>query len=69
MQPTPHPMTCDKDFEIYSSIRGPAGSKKWQNASKVVSVVLMVAGMGLAFIALVAGNGGSKWSGLVSRLL
>ena len=69
MQPSPYPMACDEDFEIYSSIRCHAGSKKWQNASKIVSVVLMVAGMGLAFIALVAGNGGSKWSGLVSRLL
>ena len=42
-----------------------AGSKKWQNASKLVSVVLVIAGAGLAFIALVGGNGGPRWSGLV----
>ena len=42
-----------------------AGSKKWQNASKLVSVVLIIAGAGLAFIALVGGNGGPRWSGLV----
>ena len=41
------------------------GSKKWQNASKLVSVVLIIAGAGLAFIALVGGNGGPRWSGLV----
>ncbi|CAK0764240.1 hypothetical protein CVIRNUC_003138 [Coccomyxa viridis] len=41
------------------------GSKKWQNASKLVSVVLVIAGAGLAFIALVGGNGGPRWSGLV----
>ena len=43
-----------------------AGSRKWQNASKMVSVLLVIAGMGLAFIALVGGNGGPRWSGLVS---
>ena len=68
MQSCTHPMPCDKDFKIYPSFCCHAGSKKWQNASKIVSVVLIIAGMGLAFIALVAGNGGSKWSGLVSRL-
>ncbi len=45
-----------------------AGSKKWQNASKLVSVVLVIAGAGLAFIALVGGNGGPRWSGLVIPL-
>lgn len=32
----------------------------------MVSVLLVIAGMGLAFIALVGGNGGPRWSGLVS---
>ena len=46
-----------------------AGSKKWQNASKLVSVVLVIAGAGLAFIALVGGNGGPRWSGLVMTFI
>lgn len=33
-----------------------------------MSVLLIIAGLGLAFIALVGGNGGPRWSGLVSRL-
>ncbi len=59
-------MRSSEEFEVIILL---AGSRKWQSASKTVSVVLMIAGVGLAFIALVGGNGGPRWSGLVRLLL
>ena len=60
---------CEYDgIAIWLTSNNLAGSRKWQSASKTVSVLLVIAGFGLAFIALVGGNGGPRWSGLVSPL-